>query len=312
MRNMLKKMRLLSIKPMIKKLVLLIMLVLTSVVMQVTAEPLTNMMTVSMRDHGYTLGDKVAMQVQFTLAEGQQINPESLPLIGQVKPWLDIAKVDFKQTKSQVDLTIVWQLFGTVEMAQQLKTPKIVLNTQSQPAQQIEIPQQAFYYSPVLPLPPLKHVQRMENVQPPLFDAGKPLLGLVVCAALFVLSALLWAWVKDYLPWLPFKAGPMTKLARKLKAKRQNQYCDLSTLRAVHTALNEAAGVSLYANDLEPLIAKAPYFAAIQTELATFFEDSWQQFYTDVPAPTVTYDSVEAWVQQVAIAERLFRRNKVQ
>lgn len=282
-----------------------------------TAETVANNMTVSMRDSGYTMGDTLDMTATFTLPVGHEIDEESLPLVGRVNYWLDIQSLDFQskdmQQEQQVKLHIKWQLFATVEMAQQIKTPEIVLKTTGEKPQKIIIPQQAFYYSPVLPMPPLKDIDRHPDLTPPDFDTAQPLKKLSLCLGLFVIAGLAWLWLKDLLPGLPRAAGPMTQLARQLKSK--STHFTTAQLRDIHTALNKSAGVSLYPNNLSQLSQNAPYFAGEQENVTQFFNQSWAQFYRNEETVTGSVETkgVEttahlSWIKRVAMAERLFRR----
>jgi len=268
---------------------------------------LASNLTVSMRDSGYTIGDSIDMAVTFRLPAQHQIDEDSLPLIGRVNHWLDIQSLDFSQDKQQARLHIQWQLFATVEMSQQLKTPEIVLKTNGENPQKITIPQQSFYYSSVLPMPPLKGMKRRADLTPPAFDERQPLIRFGLCFALFSLAGLTWLWLKDLLPWLPRAAGPMTQLSRRLKEGAE--HFTTAQLRDIHTALNTSAGVSLYPNNLSQLFFNAPYFDGEQQNIQSFFDLSWQQFYRNeaVSMQPVEMASHLAWIKRVAMAERLFR-----
>lgn len=274
----------------------------------VQAEGSTNDMTVTMRDSGYTLGDKMQMVVTFTLPKQQTIDEESLPLLGRVNPWLDMQAFDIKQHKQRVQLNFTWQIFATVEIAQPLKTPEIILKTADKDPQTIIIPKQTFYYSPVLPMPPLKDIKRRANLVPPIVDTAQPLFYFSACLGLFFLCGLVWLWLKDWLPWLPFQPKPMTKLVRQLKL--QSTGLTLTQLREIHTALNQCAGVSLYPNNLSQLFYRAPYFAHEEASVTQFFNQSWGLFYTEKSStqPVIDFKATQQWVERVAIAERLFGR----
>lgn len=271
--------------------------------------------TVHMRDAGYTMGDQLTMRVMFSLPEGQKIDPDSLPLIGRVRPWLDLVDLSLQQTKNKAELQLTWQLFATVEIAQALTTPAIVFKTlsngASKTANQYQIPPQAFYYSPVLPLPPLKNMHRRANKAPPAFDTHTPMMGFTICAALLVLTSLLLAWVHDRLSWLPFNPGPMTRLARVLKPiAKQGVGLEVAQLRSIYIALNESAGVSLYPENLSPLLKNSPYFAHVEKEVTQFVEQAWQHFYAPTFAQPISSKTVYDWVVAVAVAERLSRQQQ--
>lgn len=269
-------------------------------------------MAVTMRDSGYTLGDKMQMVATFTLPIQQTIDEESLPLVGRINPWLDIQAIQLKQYKQQVQLNVTWQLFASVEIAQPLKTPEIILKTVGKKPQTVIIPAQTFYYSPVLPMPPLKDIKRRTNLVPPNVDTAKPLLYFSVCSGLFLLSSLVWLWIKDYLPWFPFQSGPMIRLSRQLRL--QSTGLSLAQLREVHAALNQCAGMSLYPNNLSQLFHHAPYFAHEEVNVTQFFNQSWALFYANklVAQPAIDLKATQQWVQRVAIAERLFSRQLMQ
>lgn len=265
-------------------------------------------MTVTMRDAGYTIGDTLDMVATFTLPENLSIDKESLPLVGRVKHWLDIQSLDMQQDKQQVTIQIKWQLFATVEMAQQIKTPEIVLKTTGKKPLEVIIPQQAFYYSPVLPMPPIKDIERRPDLTPPNFDERPALMKFAACLGLLLTLGLAWLWLKDLLPGLPSAPGPMTLLSRQLKPKSTHFTAD--ELRHIHTALNSSAGMSLYPNNLTQLFSAAPYFDGEQEAVTAFFDASWAQFYRQQEEATEAVDVSNhlGWIKRVAMAERLFRR----
>lgn len=271
---------------------------------------------VHMRDSGYTMGDTIAMTATFTLKQHQTIDEDSLPLAGRVKPWLDIQTIHLAQSvkhdQKQVKLTVNWQIFATVEIAQQLKTPEIILKTLGEQAEHITIPAQSFYYSPVFPLPPLKALERRANLTPPSDDATWPRFYFSVCLVLFTLCAFVWLWLKDLLPWLPYQPGPMTKLLRQLNVHKHATRFSQAQLRGIHTALNQSASVSLYPDNLLQLFSHAPYFKHEKKAVTAFFHQSWQVFYADKSGAenAVNVADTLRWIRQVALAERLFKRRK--
>ncbi|PPC84567.1 MAG: hypothetical protein CTY35_01505 [Methylotenera sp.] len=262
--------------------------------------------SVRMRDSGYTMGDYIKMHVEIPTQNKLSIDPESLPLIGRVKPWLDLQdlKVDTQQDKLSLDVT--WQIFATVEIAQALKTPKLLLKTLDNPKQNITIPAQIFYYSPVLPYP-LGEVKRHQNIPPPTFDMQTPLAIVGICLAMATILCGVLLWIKDLIPWLPHQPGPMTILARHLK-KLDNETMQYDQLLKVHHALNSTAKQSLYPNTLDILFKNAPYLKNERDAIHQFFNDSWSNIY-ESPSHThpITVAQTLAWVNRAAVAERIFR-----
>jgi hypothetical protein len=270
-------------------------------------------MKVTMRDSGYTMGDRLSMKVTFSLPDHAEVDEESLPLVGRVKPWLDIQHIQLEQKKQQVTLDIVWQLFATVEIAQMLKTPEIALKTKGAASSNIMIPAQAFYYSPVLPMPPLNEIKRKPNLNPPLFDTQTPMLLSGIFFIFFGIFTCFLLWLKDLIPWWPYHAGPMTRLYRTLKKSQfPNDAFNQQQLTAIHHALNLSAGVSLYPNHLDQLFLQAPYFQVEEDNIKAFFNQSWPVLYGDdaVGREIPQAQKNLAWIKRIAMAERVLRRSK--
>jgi mxaA protein len=279
-------------------------------------------MVIKMRDSGYTMGDYIDMQVKFSLPNNEKLNEESLPLIGRFKPWLDLHAIHVKQDNETVYMHITWQIFATVEIAQTLSTPEFSLKTIGKSPINIVIPAQPFYFSPVFPAPPLKEIKRRENYLPPNFDVDTPLIGLSLSLVVLFVLLIIWLWLQDVVPWLPYRAGPITQVYRKLNGMHlQNDsiHKPLSSaslsneqLREIHHALNTVAGLSLYPQTLSQLFINAPYLEAEKSSITKFFNRSWNIFYPNKLSSLITIDLIETkqWLQKASVAERLFRRTK--
>lgn len=265
---------------------------------------------VVMRDSGYHLGDFIHQTITIRLPKHATLDEESLPLTGYVKPWLDLSALSYKQQSDTVKLSLTWQIFATVEIAQMLKTPALVLKTKEKPVLEISIPAQAFYYSPVFPYP-LAETKRQNNLPPLAFNEQTPLIGLVVFSTLGVLLTLCWLWLKDWLPW-PRNRGPLATLAKAMRHKTA-QTIDTKQLQAIYHALNASAGESLFPSNLSQLFNKAPYLLPYQSEIEQCFAQCWCAVYGDHPlTPSQSTNPNEVtldWIAQAAIAERLFLRN---
>ncbi len=266
--------------------------------------------SVNMRDSSYTMGDYVNMHVEISSKNQLSIDPESLPLIGRINPWLDLQDLQVKSEKGKTILDFTWQIFATVEIAQSLKTPQIRLKNLDNAQQLITIPAQRFYYSPVLPYP-IGEVKRHHNISPPAFDVHTPLMLMGICLILATILCLLLLWLKDLIPWLPYQPGPMTALARQLKAC-SNDHLQHDQLQTIHHALNSAAKQSLYPRTLDKLFKVAPYLENERDAIHAFFNESWHSIYENASkTPAITVAQTLAWVNRSAIAERLYRKHAV-
>lgn len=267
---------------------------------------------VKMRNSGYTMGDFIEMHVEMTMPEYQSIDTESLPLEGRVKPWLDLHTIKTKIDNNKIYLDFTWQIFATVEIAQTLKLPEVVVKTMPRTSNQkpinIVIPAQSFHYSPVFSYP-LGEVSRYPDLPPLRFDEKTPIIYASIFASLGLCCALAWAFLQDYLPWFPRHPGPMTQMARSLK---RNVPAKLNTqnLCDIHAALNAVANITLYPQTIHYLFEKAPYLQPYEKVITEFFHASWAQFYDAQSTMQTEIDTnkVLSWIQQSAVSERLFRR----
>lgn len=282
---------------------------------------------VTMRDHGYTIGDVIAMRVVVRLPVGQVIDANSIPLKGPVNAWLDLRDVTLHEAKSargksESVIDFSWQIFATVEHAQQIKIPAIQLQVLPADAEKLgikktvllTIPAQAFHLSPVLP-PLLTENRHRPHIPPLRFDTHKPA---SIAATFFTLGMLLlgvWLWLSDKIAWLPHNPGPMTKLARQLdKFRSSNTGLSQADLRNVHLALNTAASQTLYPHTLEQLFQTSPYLSAERAEITHFFKQSWAVFFESSQlsplCPAVSVVETRCWVKRAALAERLYRASQ--
>lgn len=263
-----------------------------------SAEPVV---TVQMRDTGYTLGDLINTEVTIRLDRDAEIAPDSLPPAGRVTPWLELREARLQQSGWVARLDLTWQVFATVESPLLLKLPAIELKLKGEKPQAVVIPAQSFHLSPVLPNP-LENTEPRPNRPPFLFDEQAPLLGAAACALLLLLSLLGWLWLVDRLPGLPRFPGPFTRLARQLR--RHQGGLDRQALRDIHAAMNQAAGETLYPDSLPHLFVRAPYLEPVRTELERFFLVSWRHFYENGLAVPHRGQTL-IWVEQAARAERM-------
>ena len=223
---------------------------------------------VEMHHIAYTMGDLMPMHVTLTLPNEHTLDTDSLPLEGRMRPWLDLRSVQYTQHGQTLELSLVWQLFATVEIAQSLKTPEIQLKTKGTKPVVITIPAQPFYYAPSFAFP-LPEIKREQNLPPFLFDTHRPKMGFYLSLSFALLALFVWAWLKDLLPFFHLNQSPFTQLARQLNREHPSQLLP-HHLKSVHAALNQSAGMSLYPNTLHQLFDNAPYLNAEKLLLLLF------------------------------------------
>jgi mxaA protein len=260
--------------------------------------------TVEMRDTAYTLGDLISERVVIALPAGQAIAPDSLPPPGRAAPWLELRTVRLLQDGDVARLDLEWQVFATVESPQILKIPAIELRTQGKHPQAVDIPAQLFHQSPVLPSL-LENRTPRPDLPPLLFDERPLALAALACFVCTLLCGVAWLWLTDRIPGLPRHPGPFTRLARHLPRRKGD--LDVAALRDIHTALNAAAGETLYPATLPRLFERAPYLEPIRADMERFFRTSWKRFYESAPT-TPNWTETLLWVKRAARAERIARR----
>ena len=264
---------------------------------------LAGQVSVKYRDTGYTMGDLIETKVIIQLGRGQRIDKTSLPQPGRMMPWLELRSVTISDHlfDSRQEINLVWQIFATVEHALPLKLPGIEVGIIDNRPTKLLIPPQTIHLSPVLPNP-LTSEQPRADLPPYRFDEKSPLLKAFLCLGLALVSVTIWCWLTDRLPFLPRHPGPITNLARKLK---HIQKTDITALKTIHAALNNAAGETLYPETLGRLFELAPYLKPEQRSIEQFFLSSWQHFYGEGHAlPDIA--AIKEWIQRAAIAERLW------
>jgi len=279
--------------------------------------------TVTLRDHGYTLGDMIDMHIEFSLDKKYTFDPNSLPLKGPVTAWLDLRHVSLQKEIMDNDSELIkidfkWQLFATVVEAQIINLPDIFLRTlpiemvgedEYQPLI-IKIPSQGVYLSPVLPEKLTDEETPRPIIPPPRFDTETPMKSGVLWLVLAVSLMAYWLYLKDKISCLPRNPGAMTLLARQLRKQgvAKQSTLTMTDLRTVHAALATCAGNSLYPNTLNNLFENAPYLESEKENITQFFDDSWQLFHqqnTTVNLVIAKEDTL-TWIHRAALAERVF------
>lgn len=278
---------------------------------------LSSPIKISMRNNGYTLGDLVEMRAEFDLKKGLAFDTNSTPLKGPVNHWLDLRKVNMRASQNadksaHITLDFTWQIFGTVEMAQRVYIPAIVLQTLPPEASDakpitITIPAQGFHLSPVLPTT-IEETNHRPHARPLKFDTQTPMNTALFCFGTGLLLSFIGLWLQDKISWWPRNPGPMTQLARMIRNHPTTTF-NTQQLRAIHTALALSARQSLYPNTLENLFKSCPYLSTEKTEITDFFITSWQLFHSqENMTGAISVSATKAWIARAAMAERIAGR----
>lgn len=255
---------------------------------------------VEMRDVGYTLGDEIDARVTIRHADGESLDPKSLPAAGRVTSWLELKKVDVRSTETATTLSLKWQVFATVEQATVLHIPPLELRMRGQRTRTVKVPATAFHLSPVL-TDPLEDRAPRKNLPPQVFDERTPLWQGIAGVLLAVLSGMAWLWMTDRMPGLPRRPGPFTRLERSM---RRLDTLDNQALQRIHASMCQAAGMTLYPNTLHRLFERATHLELVRTEIENFYRTSWRCIYAD-HCNRPDYAQTLEWIRRAARIERM-------
>jgi mxaA protein len=260
---------------------------------------------VNLRDSGYLLGDLVDEHVELALPAGFRLDVDSLPLPGRVAPWLELRSAridDGQQERDRVNITVTYQVFAEVEQASRVPIPRFTLRLRgATQVQTVTVPEKSFLLSPALPST-LTDEDRVLKPSPPpsALPAARLVAGFVLGLAASLACAAYLLWAYDRLPFLPRLPGPFARAWRRwrrrahaIRRTTSSSRRELSDaerdglLRDWHSALNQAAGETLYASTLPRLFARAPYLQPLRQRIENQFDRSWTAFYgrADMTAP---------------------------
>lgn len=267
--------------------------------------PSTLVANVSVRNFAYTIGDVVKMRVKIPNISANAIESKSIPLPGRVNYWLDIRHIKITQASHDVILDIEWQLFSTVETAQLLTLPAITLRLMNQPTS-ILIPSTPIYFSPVLPKSLPAQLTGFEDIPPSLENTENAAVIFFVCSFLTFLYVLLFLWLHDLIPWIPFRRGPLLKLYHQLRKLPPNQTIQFEHIELIHKTLQDVAKCTLMPHQLNTLYVKAPYLSEYQKQILQFHDATWPRLFNESIHYSICNQDVLAWIKKASKAERLF------
>jgi mxaA protein len=248
---------------------------------------------VTLRESGYLLGDLVEENIELPLPDGFALDNDALPLPGRVAPWMEVrrSRVDHGNDSKKINIAVVYQIFAEVEQTSRVPIPAFKLRVRDgDKTQSVIVPEQSFLLSPALP-PSLADEDRV--VKPSPLPRTLPIAGIVLrfvaAMILALVSALYLLWTYDRLPFFPRSPGPFARMWRRWRSRGKRELSvddQQSLLRDWHTALNQAAGETVYASTLPRLFERASHLAPLKGRIETLFSQSWRHFYTAQEMPS--------------------------
>lgn len=224
--------------------------------------------------HGWFLGDELVQRVHIDLPEGVTLDRSSLPRPRAVDYWLDLRRIDIREGKGGLDLTLRFQNFYAAIAPDRREVPPSAIRFSDGSGAQI--PGFRFVTSPLRPLTdPTSPDQLLPDPRFRLIDPGPAQLrlGLSLVAVMAVLVALAW-----HQAWWPFRARPARPFTRAARAIARLPD-PAPQRRALHRAFDAAFGRVLITADLPQFLSARPEYRPLADRLAQFFRASDVAFF---------------------------------
>ncbi len=270
------------------------------------------------RKVGYVVGDVLTRHLIISIKKPYKLIEESLPIVGYQKRYrgqvLGIDLSDIKHIRKDNgddvihDLTLNYQVFVNKTVVRRGALPTeylhiINVNSKGKEVVKYRIPSFEFAISPISVFGQIKIEDDISKYRGPLLldnSLLKNRLKTLLIIGLISLLGLLYMLGKH--AWLPRMGGPFAKAYRLIrKQKNMSQGTSSEGLKiavtSMHSALNEAAGGSLFSTNLDAFLTKKPAYKAIKQEFAQFFGLSRQVFFEPNAKHHVGNDPLQ-WLAQ--------------
>ena len=241
------------------------------------------------RPFGYVVGDTLSQEILLRVRPGLSLDTKKLPKPGRLSAWIELRNVDVIESTSTLHNTY------RVKFDYQLPNSPGEIRV-------IELPAQHFVFLDgnktieeksvewpitISPITPAEVLARdgLEAMRPNVAPQGidiKPVQKRI-CFYSLALIALLAYWAHRYfgIPFLTKRRRPFTRtyphLNRLAKTAAPNGYS--SAIEQLHQALNETAGKSLFADNVEPFLTSRNVPAKLADMTTQFFHLSREEFF---------------------------------
>lgn len=249
---------------------------------------------------GYTVGDVLTRHMVISIKKPYKLIPESLPIIGYEKRYrgqtIGIDLSDMKHSSKESGDTVAHNLMLSYQVWTNRRTVKNgalpaeylhIINVESKGKEVVKfrIPSFEFNISPIARFGQIKIEDDMSQYRGPLLlDSTLDKQHLKILLSILALSLLGLIYILGKHTWLPRMGGPFARSYRQIRKLAKSPQGSTpqamqNAVSSMHTALNAAAGHSLFNDNLDSFLAKKPAFNAIKTEIQQFFGLSNQVFF---------------------------------
>jgi mxaA protein len=246
------------------------------------------------RPFGHFTGDVIERRVAITVDAKDELIVASLPSPGQVAYWLDLNRLEVKETKGGGERTyrlrLVYQTFYVPLETKRVTLPAITVKfkTAEGPSTATLAPF-GLTMSPIRELIPEKSDGATAFALRP--DAGaervateRTRFALIASAAAAALSFLLLAHHRAWGPFRKRPGRPFTEAARDIRLSAGENGAAAGYrkgLLALHRAFDETSGRRVLAEDIDGFLSRHPRLGEDRDGITRFFASSRQAFFGD-------------------------------
>ncbi len=244
------------------------------------------------RDYGYVMGDLIEHTLTVRVPESFALETGFLPRPGALDEWLDVRSADWTSERGNGDaryrIRLVYQVFKGVRGPEKARVPALPLRFTGPSTLEANAPEWEFTLMPLIsPQLPDEAVAIRDALSPePIATAPHWHRVWIYLAGSLALAGWL---ISQRLGWSR-RARPFARAYRELKKLLHGPVSPetyRSAVKLLHRALDETAGGTLFAGQVERFCESRPAFTEIREELVGFFTLSQRLFFTapEAPAP---------------------------
>ncbi|CAL1239071.1 hypothetical protein [Candidatus Methylocalor cossyra] len=262
------------------------------------------------RDYGYLIGDLIVHRLTVELPAAYRLEPGFLPRPGAVNDWLEIRSVAWDRTDegdaARYRIRVTYQVFKGVRSPERATVPALPLRFTGPEPLTLTAPEWSFSLAPLIAPETGDEAVAIRAPRAPEPASTLPQqrrLGGFLAGAL-----VLGAWLlRGRLGWSR-RPQPFHRAYRELRRLLRGPASPetyRTAAKLLHRALDETAGYTVFAGQLDRFCQQRPAFAALRAELAEFFAFSQRLFFTATATPAdYPPPRLEALCRRCAAAER--------
>ncbi|WP_273151624.1 hypothetical protein [Methylophaga thiooxydans] len=272
------------------------------------------------RDYGLMVGELIHHHYIISTDSDYTLTTASLPIEGELNYWLDLHSVELKSTEKQnrtiYRLSLVYQSFYAPLDVRVLTIPAITLDfiTSQEQRVSLTLDEWAFTMSPIKEITPsgvgngdgVDHFMK-PSIQPHRLKLKPIETRLIILSSLLLLCLLFYVALSGWLPRL--NRSPFLQAKRQIKAlskqdlKQTEHY--QACLQALHQAINQRAGQTIFFSRLDTFLNTHPAFQTLDKPLRNFFTLSEASFFFAAPPePSYIKDCIRL-CHQLADADKV-------